>query len=141
MKYFKTLKEYIIKLSKKGLSPSEIAFAVALGNFIGFIPLIGTHTLIAFGLAYVLRLNPLIVFLSTQISNPISYPFQIFISAEVGNLILKGSFIKIKFSKDMNYLTHYVWPIIVGSQVLGVIVSGMSYLLINYFLSKRRGRT
>ena len=141
MKYFKTLKEYIIKLSKKGLSPSEIAGAVAVGNFIGFIPLIGTHTLIAFGLAYVLRLNPLIVFLSTQISNPISYPFQIFISAEVGNLILKGSFIKIKFSKDMNYLTHYVWPIIVGSQVLGVIVSGTSYLLINYFLSKRRGRT
>jgi len=141
MKYFKTLKEYIIKLSKKGLSPSEIAGAVAVGNFIGFIPLIGTHTLIAFGLAYVLRLNPLIVFLSTQISNPISYPFQIFISAEVGNLILKGSFIKIKFSKDMNYLTHYVWPIIVGSQVLGVIVSGTSYLVINYFLKKRRGRT
>lgn len=141
MKYFKTLKEYIIKLSKKGLSPSEIAGAVAVGNFIGFIPLIGTHTLIAFGLAYVLRLNPLIVFLSTQISNPISYPFQIFISAEVGNLILKGSFIKIKFSKDMNYLSHYVWPIIVGSQVLGVIVSGTSYLVINYFLKKRRGRT
>lgn len=141
MKYLKTLKEYIIRLSKKGLSSSEIAFAVALGNFIGFIPVIGTHTLMAFGLAYVLRLNPLIVFLGTQISNPISYPFQIFISAEVGNLILKGSFLKIEFSKRINYLNHYVWPIVVGSQVLGVIVSGMSYLLINYFLSKRRGRT
>jgi uncharacterized protein (DUF2062 family) len=139
MKYFSKLKAYIIRFSIKGLSPAEIAFAVALGNFIGFIPVIGTHTLIAFGLAYILRLNPLIVLLGTQISNPISFPFQIFISAEVGNLILKGSFLKIKFSGDINYVNHYVWPIIVGSLVLGIVVSGLSFFLIKYFLNKRRG--
>lgn len=139
MKYFSKLKAYIIRFSIKGLSPAEIAFAVALGNFIGFIPVIGTHTLIAFGLAYILRLNPLIVLLGTQISNPISFPFQIFISAEIGNLILKGSFLKIKFSGDINYVSHYVWPIIVGSLVLGIVVSGLSFFLIKYFLNKRRG--
>ncbi len=139
MKYFSKLKAYIIRFSIKGLSPTEIAFAVALGNFIGFIPVIGTHTLIAFGLAHILRLNPLIVLLGTQISNPISFPFQIFISAEIGNLFLKGSFLKIKFSRDINYVSHYVWPIIVGSFVLGIVVSGLSFFLIKYFLNKRRG--
>ncbi len=139
MKYFEKLKAYIIRFNTKGLSPTEIASAIALGNFIGFIPIIGTHTVIAIGLAYILRLNPLIVFLGTQISNPISYPFQIFISAEIGNLILNGSFLKIKFSREINYINHYIWPIIVGSLVLGIVISGLSYILIKYFLNKRRG--
>lgn len=139
MKYFEKLKAYIIRFNTKGLSPTEIASAIALGNFIGFVPIIGTHTVIAIGLAYILRLNPLIVFLGTQISNPISYPFQIFISAEIGNLILNGSFLKIKFSREINYINHYIWPIIVGSLVLGIVISGLSYILIKYFLNKRRG--
>ena len=139
MKYFEKLKDYIIRFNKKGLSPAEIASAVALGNFIGFIPLIGTHTIIALGLSYILRLNTLIVFLGTQISNPISFPFQIFISAEIGNLILHGRFLEIKFSRDISYLNHYIWPIIVGGLVLGIVVSGLSFFLIKYFLNKRRG--
>jgi uncharacterized protein (DUF2062 family) len=139
MKYFEKLKDYIIRFNKKGLSPAEIAFAVALGNFIGFIPIIGTHTVIAIGLSYILRLNTLIVFLGTQISNPISFPFQIFISAEIGNLILHGRFLEIKFSRDISYLNHYIWPIIVGGLVLGIVVSGLSFFLIKYFLNKRRG--
>jgi len=139
MKYFEKLKDYIIRFNKKGLSPAEIASAVALGNFIGFIPIIGTHTIMALGLSYVLRLNTLIVFLGTQISNPISFPFQIFISAEIGNLILHGRFLEIKFSRDISYLNHYIWPIIVGGLVLGIVVSGLSFFLIKYFLNKRRG--
>jgi uncharacterized protein (DUF2062 family) len=139
MKYFEKLKDYIIRFNKKGLSPAEIASAVALGNFIGFIPIIGTHTIIALGLSYILRLNTLIVFLGTQISNPISFPFQIFISAEIGNLILHGRFLEIKFSRDISYLNHYIWPIIVGGLVLGIVVSGLSFFLIKYFLNKRRG--
>lgn len=139
MKYFEKLKDYIIRFNKKGLSPAEIASAVALGNFIGFIPIIGTHTIIAFGLSYILRLNTLIVFLGTQISNPISFPFQIFISAEIGNLILHGRFLEIKFSRDISYLNHYIWPIIVGGLVLGIVVSGLSFFLIKHFLNKRRG--
>jgi uncharacterized protein (DUF2062 family) len=138
MKYFVKLKDYIIRFNKKGLSPTEIAFAVALGNFIGFIPIIGTHTVIAIGLSYILRLNTLIVFLGTQISNPISIPFQIFISAEIGNLILNGRFLEIKFSGNVNYLNHYIWPIILGSLVLGIVVSGLSFFLVRYFLNKRR---
>lgn len=139
MKYFEKLKDYIIRFNKKGLSPAEIASAVALGNFIGFIPIIGTHTIIALGLSYILRLNTLIVFLGTQISNPISFPFQIFISAEIGNLILHGRFLEFKFSRDISYLNHYIWPIIVGGLVLGIVVSGLSFFLIKYFLNKRRG--
>jgi uncharacterized protein (TIGR03546 family) len=138
VKYFSKLKDLIIRFSKKGLSPKEIALAIALGNFIGFIPIMGTHTLTALALAYIFRLNTLIVILGTQISNPISYPFQLFISAEVGSLILDGNFLEITFSSDINYLDHYILPIIVGSLVLGIIVSSLSYILIKNILHKRR---
>jgi uncharacterized protein (DUF2062 family) len=141
MKYFSRLKDYIMRFSKKGLSPAQIAFAVALGNSIGFIPIIGTHTVAAIGLAYLFRINPLIVLLGTQISNPITYPFQLFISAEIGSLILNGGFLEIEFSKEINYLSHYLLPIIVGSLVLGIAVPCLSYTLIKNFLNKRRGLT
>ena len=139
MKYLSKLKDYILRFSSKGLSTNEIAFGIALGNFVGFIPVMGTHTIVAIGLAYLLRLNTLIVLLGTQISNALSYPFQLFITAEVGSLILNGRFIEMKFSKQISYyLDHFVWPIIVGSLVLGVIISVLSFFLVRGFLRKRK---
>jgi uncharacterized protein (DUF2062 family) len=141
MKYFSKLKDYVIRFNKRGLSSHQIALAAALGNFIGFMPIIGTHTVIAIGIAYIFRLNPLIVILGTQISNPISYPFQLFISAETGNLILNRRFLEIEFSREINYLSYYLLPIVVGSLILGIIVSCLSYTLIKFFLNKRRHHT
>jgi len=138
VKYVAKLKDYIIRFSKKGLSTHEISFGVAVGIFVGFIPVLGTHTVLAIGLAYFLRLNTLIVLLGTQICNPLSFPFMIFISAEIGSLILNGSFLAVKFSRDIDYLNRYLWPIIVGSIVLGIVVSGLSYFLVRGFLRRRR---
>ena len=138
MKYFSKLKYSIIRFSKKGLSPKEIAFAIAIGNFIGFIPIIGTHTMTAFAFSYILRINTFIVILGTQISNPLSYPFQLFISAEVGSIIINGKLLEITFSRNISYLDHYILPIIVGSLVLGSMVSSLSFILTKYFLLKLR---
>ncbi|MBE0425093.1 MAG: DUF2062 domain-containing protein [Nitrospirae bacterium] len=138
MKSFARLKDYIIRVSKKGLSPNEIASAVSIGTFIACIPLIGIHTIIAIALASLLRLNTFVVLLGTQISNPLSFPFQLFISAEIGSLILNGHFLDIKFSKDINYVSHYIAPIIIGSLVLGITISILSYLLVKIFLTKRK---
>jgi hypothetical protein len=134
MKYFRKLKDYIVRLSKKGLSPDEIALGVAVGIFVAFIPLFGTHTIMAIALASLLRVNTLIVLLGTQISNPLTLPFQLFISAEVGSVILNGKFLEIKLSHELSYLLgHYLLPIIVGGLILGIVGSGVSYLLVKGF--------
>jgi len=138
MKYFERIKNYIINFTKKGLTPHEIAKGLSVGVLVAFVPVMGTHTIIAIGIASLLRLSPLIVLVGTQVSNPISYPFQLFLCAEVGNLILKGSLLEITFSKNINYLSHYLWPIAVGSVVLGIFSSGMSYVIIKFFLNKRK---
>lgn len=138
MGYIAKLKDRITSLSIKGLPPQEIAAGIALGNFIGFIPLIGTHTVMAIAFASLLRLNTLIVLLGTQISNPLSFPFQIFLSAEVGNLILNGSFLEIEFSREIDYLSHYLVPILIGSLILGLAVSMVSYFSVKGLLRRRK---
>jgi len=142
MKYFRKLKDYIVRLSKKGLSPHEIALGVAVGIFVAFIPLFGTHTIMAIALASLLRVNTLIVLLGTQISNPLTLPFQLFISAEVGSVILNGKFVEIKFSHELSYLLgHYLLPIIVGGLILGIVGSGLSYLLVKGFFYIKQNDT
>ena len=139
MKYLSKLKEYIVRFSKKGLTPHEIALGIAIGIFVAFIPLFGTHTVTAIALASLLRVNTLIVLLGTQLSNPLTFPFQLFASAEIGSLILHGRFLEIKFSYEISsLLSHYLLPIIIGGLVLGVVGSGVSYLLVKgFFLGKR----
>jgi hypothetical protein len=142
MKYFRKLEDYIVRLSKKGLSPHEIALGVAVGIFVAFIPLFGTHTIMAIVLASLLRVNTLIVLLGTQISNPLTLPFQLFISAEVGSVILNGKFLEIKFSHELSYLLgHYLLPIIVGGLILGIVGSGLSYLLVKGFFHRKQNDT
>lgn len=138
MKYFSKLKQHIMQLMKKGLSPDEIARGIAAGVFIAFIPFFGTHTITAIGAAQVLRLNTLIVILGTQISNPLSFPFQIILSAEIGSLLLKGQLIKMNYSESVSLLHHYLPPILLGSLVLSVVASVFSFFLIRFLLKRRQ---
>jgi len=124
-KYRETIRGFL----RKGLLPSEIAFAVALGNFVGILPFLGLHTVLAIGLAYLLRLNIVIVFLGTQISNPFSFPFILFVSAQIGNLMLSGGPLNVQFTTDLAVLKTYIMPTMIGSIVLGLTVGLLSYFL------------
>lgn len=130
------LKDRIIIFLKKGLTPNEIAFGVALGNFVGILPFLGFHTVMALGLAYLMRLNMMVVFLGTQISNPFSFPFILFISAQLGSLAMYGSFLNLKFTGDVNILKGYIMPTIIGSIILGLGISIPSYFITLRFAKK-----
>ena len=63
----------IVDLLKQGISPEKIALTVALGAFIGVIPMLGTTTILCTLAAFWLRLNiPAI-----QLVNGIVYPLQL----------------------------------------------------------------
>jgi len=138
MRYVSKVKDYIIRFSKKGLTPNEIALAIAVGIFIAFIPFFGTHTITAIALASLLRVNTFIVLLGAQISNPLTFPLQLFISAEVGSLILNGRFLEIKITGEISYLNHYIMPIIIGGLALGIFSSVLSFLLVKRLLIKAK---
>ena len=63
----------IADLLKQGITPEKIALTVALGAFIGTIPMLGTTTILCTVVALALRLNlPAI-----QMVNGIVYPLQL----------------------------------------------------------------
>lgn len=123
---------------KTGLSRRQIALGVAVGFFAGVQPYMGLHTLSGIALAYILRLNQVVVFLGVSISNPITFPFFLVISAQVGNLILHGALLELKM-EGVSLIEHYLWPIVFGSVVFGAAGSVVLYIVVNEFL-RRRGR-
>jgi uncharacterized protein (DUF2062 family) len=69
------------------------------------------------------------VFLGTQISNPFSFPFILFISAQIGSLMLNGALLQVQLTTDLSVLKTYIMPTVIGGVVLGLAVGSVSYFL------------
>lgn len=84
----------VISLLKSHRSPSELAIATGLGVFVGCTPFFGLHTFIVAGLALMLRLNFVALWLGSQVSIPPLAPFLLLGSLFVGQewLELEGHF-------------------------------------------------
>jgi uncharacterized protein (DUF2062 family) len=127
---FPNYKQVINDFVKSGLSTEQIAFGIALGNFVGILPFIGLHTVMAIGCAHLFRLNTLVVVLGSNISNPLSFPFILIMSAQIGSLILNGGLLPLDFNSDLNVVKTYVLPTLIGSLLLGIVVSIASYFVV-----------
>lgn len=75
------------------LSPFRLSLAIAVGILIGCSPFFGLHALIGIMVAARFRLNKLATFIGTNISNPLTGPFVIVASIQVGWRILYGSWL------------------------------------------------
>jgi uncharacterized protein len=80
---------YIIhRLRRLPDKPHRIARGVAAGIFVSFTPLFGFHLLIAAGLAWLMRGNMVAALLATLVGNPITFPFIMAASVELGHFLL-----------------------------------------------------
>jgi uncharacterized protein (DUF2062 family) len=131
-------KQALTELLRTGLTRRQIALGVAVGFFAGVQPYMGLHVLCGIALAYIMRLNQVVVFLGVSISNPVTFPFFLVASAQIGNLILHGTFLELKI-EGVSIINHYLWPIVLGSVVFGAAGGALLYLGVNEFL-RRRGR-
>lgn len=125
----RNFKQMLESLLVSGMTPRQIALGVAVGSFIGVSPFIGLHTVMGIAAAYVLRLNQVVVFLGAQVvGNPLTLPLIIYLSAQIGSLIMRGHMMEIKFD-HVDFLTDYFEPILLGSVVLGAVLSAALYLI------------
>ncbi|MGE4130733.1 MAG: DUF2062 domain-containing protein [Bdellovibrionales bacterium] len=74
----------IVSLLRSHKQPREVAWATAIGVFIGATPFYGLHTLIVAGAAFLLRMNAVAMFLGSQISIPPLAPLLVLGSVYVG---------------------------------------------------------
>jgi len=144
--------EFIRKLNKKSIQeffrtqitqnkePNiNITFAVMLGLFMGVAPVWGYQMLIAFALAHILKLNKVIVLVTSNISIPPMIPLIIYGSFKLGGLFIESNKLNLIYDKglSLDLIKDNIVQYLVGSLALGIalaIVFGiLTYILLLIF--------
>src|SRR6478752_2636431 len=71
-------------------SPARVALAVALGLFIGCLPVYGLHFVLCLLVCLPFGLDLVLAYLVANISNPLVAPFLITLEVEIGSLVSTG---------------------------------------------------
>ena len=109
--------------------------SVGFGVFMGIIPIWGFQMLVAVFLSYLLKLNKVIVLISSNISIPPFIPFIIFGSYYFGHFLLGGE--KLVFSSDIDLqniqsvLKQYIFGSFLFAIFSGIIFFCFTYLSLN----------
>jgi uncharacterized protein (DUF2062 family) len=131
-------------------TPPRVALAFGLGVFIAFFPLLGTHTALALGTAFVLRLNRVAVLAGSFTSNPWTFVPMLTAGTLLGCVLLgvspsalgevdwraSGSTFFLSLADGLGPL---LWPFVVGNLVLGALAGGVAFLVVRAVLEARQG--
>ena len=145
LKYLKreNIKEFVKKhILLANDTNAQIATAIALGIFMGIVPIWGFQLLTAIALAHLFRLSKFIVSVAANISIPPMIPFILYLSYVSGGIVL-GSGSNLRFSRDLtiksfeNNILQYVVGSIVFALILALFIGFLSYIILS-FLRKNR---
>ena len=132
----------VIKLKE---SPHRIALAFATGVFIGMSPLLGFHTLLGFAIAWIFRLNPFALLAGVYITNPWTivpiYTFSTYVGAQclgLEQMIPEIDWSKLSFINLLNDLEPLLMPFILGTLLMGSVMSVISSIIISLAAKKIR---
>jgi uncharacterized protein (DUF2062 family) len=118
-------------------TPHRLALTFAVGVFIGISPFIGLHAVIALAVAWIFRLNKVVILSGAFINNPWSFiPIYTF-STWIGTVIL-GTDLGIMdvdwhsmtLGTFVSDLSSLIMPFIVGTTVVGGISAILSYVIV-----------
>jgi peptidoglycan/xylan/chitin deacetylase (PgdA/CDA1 family)/uncharacterized protein (DUF2062 family) len=128
-------RELFRSLVHEHTEPLRLSLALAAGIFIGCSPLFGFHSLLGLMAAAKFRLNKLAVIAGTHISNPITGPFAIFATIQIGWHILTGSWLTVDATKMGLDSTLVSADHILASWLIGVMIfgTGLAVLLGSIF--------
>lgn len=115
------------RLHTPHLSARVVASSVAIGLAIGLLPVYGLHGALVLLVCVPLRLDAVLAFAATMISNPVTFPLLILLELELGEELLGKS-----SSTVQQLMTGEGWllagkQILVGSGILAVAVGGLGW--------------
>ncbi|HTV47888.1 MAG TPA: DUF2062 domain-containing protein [Phycisphaerae bacterium] len=120
------------KLFLSDLRDSQISAAVGVGILIGFIPVYGFQTLLAFYVARKIHLNTLITMLFAQISTPPLMMFSVALSINMGELLVHGRLSDAPFGTLNSWhwaFYNYGFSLIIGGLICGILAGATALLL------------
>ena len=118
------------------------ASSLALGAFIGILPIWGFQLVLAIFLAILLKLNKPLVIIAANISIPPMIPLIIFLSYKMGAFWMHGNAVDLKLSGSINRETAKLnlQQYILGSVTLAIVTGAglglFAYMLLKFFSSK-----
>lgn len=84
------LAELLYRLRTEADTPGRQAASIAIGVFIGCLPLYGLHLALCVAAGTVLRLNRLVMYLAANLSNPLVAPLLVAAEIQIGAWLLRG---------------------------------------------------
>lgn len=141
------LRQEVRAILSAHLTPRGIGGAVAIGVFIGLLPIYGLHLGTCVLVARALRLNQAVVYGAANISNPVFAPFLIAGQVWLGEVLLHGDASGLAPS-ELAHLSLWamirqapdlLWACTVGSVLMGIVLGPGLGLLAYGFARWRQG--
>jgi len=120
-------------------SPARVALAVALGLFIGCLPVYGLHFVLCLLICLPLRLDLVLAYLVANISNPLVAPFLITLEVEVGSLLSTGQHAAFTLERARQTgILGFAFQAGLGSVVVGLALAAIGSASAYAIARKRR---
>jgi len=137
-----SFKFYLKKLTELRESPDKLARGLALGVFIGFLPIIGFQVITAVIIALFTRANKVAAAVGTHVTNPWTTIPILILDYYVGCFVLRkhACVPHIDFSSFgalLNSGKEILLPMFIGGVILGSIFSVLSYFGMKKLLQKK----
>jgi uncharacterized protein (DUF2062 family) len=119
----------VFELLRQGVTPEKLALSLAIGMALGCAPILGVTTILAFGICYATRLNPV----AMQLTNYLMYPAQIILFIpfiRVGEILFRARRLRIStaqveslFHSSPANAMHLLWTAIWHALIVWLIVA------------------
>lgn len=128
-------KYWYLRIMRQNSSPKQLAAALALGMFIGALPIIPLQSIIVIALAFVFKLNKLAAWMATNYSNVVTMgPFYYFLF-HVGKAVTPFEGVTLDLNRlEMMQLIESGWDLYIV-MFTGGLVFGIPATILTYFVS------
>ncbi len=128
-------------------TPHSIALGGAIGVFIAFTPTVGVQGIITVLLALLFKANPVTAYMPIWLTNPVTIPPVYYFNTYLGALILGTTdeltwefFKSISVNNLFEKIGEILWPMVLGSCIVGLILALITYPVFYRIASKIKER-
>ncbi len=126
-------------LAGSDLSTRNLAVAVALGALVAPTPVLGLHTWMAIGLAFVFRVNRLAAFIGSNLANPFTMAPIVWLDIQLGAFLLgRPPPAWTPDRLDWSWVGERYLEAWIGALLLGLVLATISFGAATVLLNRRR---
>ena len=134
-------RQALARLRGGELTPGRAAGSVAVGVAVGCVPVFGAQSFIAAAIALALRLDAVVAVLATNVANPLTAPFVVWLELEVGSWLRTGRGLGVSLAEvRARPLATWAADAAVGALVVGSVLASLGALVAWALVARARGR-